>query len=115
MAISEDDISSIKTAFKDALAEQRSDRVCPIGWTGLAKEELKEAVRDAMREKLEMTLGIDCSSPEDRLETRKDMEFLRAMRLQVRSGAERALLWVLGVAGMGALAWFWPDIHQKLK
>lgn len=80
----------------------------------LTKEDIKEAVRDAMAEKFEMTLGIDCRSPEERAETRKDLEFLRNLRMGANRGAEKVLYWIVGVFGSAAIAYFWPDIAKHI-
>jgi hypothetical protein len=101
----------------------------------LTKEDVKEAVREAMAEKFEMTFGIDCRSPLERVETRKDMEHLRRLRLDeiehgeevaadmaflrdlrkgVRKGGEKMFWWALGIVGMSALALFWPEITRRI-
>lgn len=88
----------------------------------LTKEDVKEAVREAMAdtravvaEKIERTFGIDCSDVEERAETRKDMEFLRAMRVGARQGGERIFWWLLGITGTAAVAWFWPGISKYVS
>lgn len=101
----------------------------------LTKDDIKDAVREALAEKVEMTFGVDCRSPEERMETRKDMEFLRSRRLEdldhgdelaldmkflrdlrkgVRKGGEKIFWWVVGIVGMSALAVFWPEITRRI-
>lgn len=97
---------------------------------GLTKQDVKDACREAMAEKFEMTLGIDCRSPDERVETRKDMEwlrsartdeglledlrFLRSLRDGASKGAEKLLFWLVGLFGSAAVAYFWPDIAKHI-
>lgn len=78
----------------------------------LTKEDIKEAVREAMAEKFELTFGINCLDQNERTETRKDMEFLRALRQGARRGGEKIFWWAIGLVGTSALAWFWPQINK---
>lgn len=80
----------------------------------LTKDDVKEAVREVMAEKIERTFGVDCNDIEERAETRKDMEFLRAMRIGARHGGERLFWWAIGLAGTSAVALFWPDISKHI-
>jgi hypothetical protein len=103
--------------------------------TELPKEDVKAAVREVMAEKFETTLGIDCRKPEERVETRKDMEFLRAARLEdlregdeiaedrkfvralragARKGGEKIFWWAVALLGTSALAVFWPDLSKHI-
>jgi hypothetical protein len=97
----------------------------------LTKEDVKDACREAMAEKFEMTLGIDCRAPDERVETRKDMEwlrlartdaelvedrrFLRSLRKGASKGGEKILFWLVGLFGSAAVAYFWPDIARHFK
>ena len=78
----------------------------------LTKEDVKEAVREAMAEKIERTFGVDCSDVEERSETRKDMEFLRAMRRGARRGSEKLFWALVSLVGTSVVAWFWPNISK---
>ena len=101
----------------------------------LTKDDIKDAVREAMAEKFEMALGIDCRSPDERIETRKDMEhlrklriddiehgeedaedrkFLRAMHNGARSAGQRAFWWAVTIIGGSALAVLWPEITRRI-
>lgn len=86
---------------------------------GALKEAMAEAVEDAMskvlKDKIERTFGIDCSDVDERAETRKDMEFLRALRMGARHGGEKIFWWVMGIAGISALTLFWPDFSKYFK
>jgi hypothetical protein len=81
----------------------------------LTKEDIKEAVREAMAEKFEVTFGVDCHTPEGRVSLREDMAFRRALRVDARKGGEKIFWWFVGIAGTGAIAWFWPEINKHLK
>lgn len=82
----------------------------------ISKDELhdlvRDAVREAMAEKFELTFGIDCRSADERMELRDDFSFLRTIRTQAQKGGERIFYWAIGIAGTGLLAWFWPDISK---
>jgi hypothetical protein len=80
----------------------------------LTKEDIKDAVREAMTEKIEKTFGIDCTEPDERAETRKDMEFLRSLRLGARKGGEKIFWAAVGILGTSALAVFWPEITKRI-
>jgi hypothetical protein len=109
-----------------------------MGLDELSKREIREIVKDgvkeAMAEKLEITFGIDCRSPDDRQEARKDMEFVRKLRtgdsdvsknmefvsalLDYRAKiGQKLLLIAVGVCGTGALyyviSWLWPEGFEK--
>jgi hypothetical protein len=81
----------------------------------LTKEDVKEAVREAMAEKFEMTLGIDCRSAEERVETRQDMEFLRTLRKGAHKAGERLFLLIVGLVGAAVIAWAFPGVSKYLK
>lgn len=80
----------------------------------LKSDEGQTALLDAMAKKLELTAGWDCRDPNSRLEIRKDMEFLREIRVTARRGAERIFFWLLGILGLGlvALIGFKPEIWK---
>lgn len=82
----------------------------------ISKDELRDVVRDAVREamaeKFELTFGIDCRSPEERIELREDMSFLRSLRTHAQAGGEKIFYWAIGLVGTGLIAWFWPDISK---
>lgn len=80
----------------------------------LTKEDVKDAVREAMAEKFEMTFGIDCRSAEERAHLREDMKFLRRLREAAGRGGEKIFWWVVGIVGTAAVAWFWPDIGKHM-
>lgn len=80
----------------------------------LTKDDIKDAVREALAEKFEMTLGIDCRAPEERAEMRKDMEFVRSLRLGARKGGEKIFWWAIALVGTTALGIFWPDISKHI-
>jgi hypothetical protein len=80
--------------------------------TELTKEDVKDAVREALAEKIERTFGVDCNDVDERAETRKDMEFLRAMRVGARRGSERLFWGLVSLVGTAVVAWFWPDISK---
>lgn len=81
----------------------------------LTKDDVKDAVREAMAEKFEMTFGIDCRSAEERAHLREDMKFLRRLREGASRGGEKIFWWAIGLAGTAVVAWFWPDIGKHLK
>jgi hypothetical protein len=80
----------------------------------LTKEDIKDAVREAMGEKLELTFGVNCRDPDERVEARKDMEFLRSLRLGACKGGEKIFWWAVGIVGTSALAIFWPEISKHV-
>jgi hypothetical protein len=80
----------------------------------LTKDDVKEAVRELLADKFEKTLGVNCLDPEERVETRKDMEFLRSLRLGARKGGEKIFWWAVGIVGTSALAIFWPEISKHV-
>lgn len=83
--------------------------------TELTKDDIKDAVREAMAEKFEVTFGINCLAPEEREAVREDMKFLRALRQGARSGGERLFWGLWGLLGTAAFSFFWPDIQKWLK
>lgn len=75
-----------KEVVKEAVAEVLVERVDPL---------IKKVILEMMTDKFEKTLGVNCLDPDDRLETRKDMEFSRKERLYSETAegkAERAYL-----------------------
>lgn len=80
-----------------------------------AIEEIKEAVREAMAEKIEITFGVDCRSADERDELREDMKFLRAMKKTARTGGEKIFWGLVSLAGAGVSALFWPEIQRWLR
>jgi hypothetical protein len=82
----------------------------------LTKEDVKQVVRDAVREamaeKFELTLGINCTDPDERDETREDMKFLRALRKVSRTGGEKIFWGLAGLVGTGIVALFWPELSK---
>ena len=81
----------------------------------ITKEQVKEAVREVLAEKFELTFGIDCMCEEDRKEMRKDVLFLRTLRLTAQSGGEKIFLFIIGVICAGIAAFAFPDIWRSLK
>lgn len=71
----------------------------------LKSDEGQQALQDAMAAKLEKTAGWDCANAKERAEIRKDMEFVRDLRLSARRGVDKAIWWILGTAGLGFIAW----------
>lgn len=71
----------------------------------LRSDEFKKILVDAMAVKLEMTAGWDCSSASERMEIRKDQEFLRSMRQSVHSIAQKVVFGIVAIVLAGALAW----------
>ncbi|WP_018265139.1 hypothetical protein [Methylosinus sp. LW4] len=65
----------------------------------LTNDDVREAVHEALAEKFEMTLGIDCQAPEERAEMRKDMEFLCSLRLGACKGGEKIFRWAFALLG----------------
>lgn len=84
---------------------------------GLTRDELKlivkEAVRDVVREDLEL-VGIDMSDAATRLEVRKDMETLRRVREMLDASAKRIGGTVLILMIAGALALVGVGIKAKI-
>lgn len=60
---------------------------------------------DAMAKKLELTAGWRCYDPQERAEIRKDMEFIRDLRLTARRGFHRLLAWALAIGGLALLSY----------
>lgn len=84
--------------------------------TEFSKSELQDLIRDALRdvmaEKIELTFGVNCRDPKEREEVSDDMKFLRMLRTQTQKGGEKIFWWVIGVAGTGIIAWFWPELTK---
>ncbi|MCC3246643.1 hypothetical protein LG047_15180 [Methylocystis sp. WRRC1] len=79
-----------KETVKEAVSEVLVERVDPL---------IKKIILEMLTDKFEKTLGVNCMDPDDRLETRKDMEFARAERLHAMTKegkAERAFLKTIG-------------------
>jgi hypothetical protein len=83
--------------------------------TEITKEQVKEAIREVIAEKFELTLGIDCMCEEDRKEMRKDVLFLRTLRLTAQSGGEKVFLFIIGIACAGAAALLFPEIWRSMR
>ena len=83
--------------------------------TEITKDQVKEAVREVIAEKFELTFGIDCMSEQDRSEMRKDVLFLRTLRVTAQSGGEKIFLFIIGVICAGIAALAFPDIWRSLK
>lgn len=69
-----------------------------------SKDELRELFREELRKEFEL-VGLSASTPEGRVEIRKDMEFARTMR-KGASAAAAKIGWaviMLGAAGFSAL------------
>ena len=81
----------------------------------LTKEDVKQAVREAMAEKFEMTFGINCLDPEQRDLLREDMKFLRRLRLRASVGGEKIFWGLVSLLGAGIVAWLWPQAKDLLK
>jgi hypothetical protein len=71
----------------------------------LQSAEGQQAIVDAVAKKLELTAGWRCHDPEERAEIRKDMEFLRDLRLTARRGFHRFLAWAFAIAGLALLSY----------
>lgn len=84
--------------------------------TEYSKSELqdivREALRDVMAEKIELTFGVNCRDPKDREAVSDDMKFLRTLRTQTQKGGEKIFWWAIGLVGTGAIAWFWPELTK---
>ena len=81
----------------------------------LTKEDIKQAVKEAMAEKFEITFGIDCTDPGERDELREDMKFLRAMKKTAATGGQKLFFGLLGLVGTGAIAFIWPELQKYWK
>lgn len=84
--------------------------------TEYSKSELqdivREALRDVMAEKIELTFGVNCRDPKDREAVSDDMKFLRTLRTQTQKGGEKIFWWAIGLIGTGVIAWFWPELTK---
>ncbi|MCW2317959.1 hypothetical protein M2322_003524 [Rhodoblastus acidophilus] len=69
----------------------------------LSREDLKELIKEAMREEFEL-IGIDATNPAARVEIRKDMETLRNLRTRWDRAAAQVGNFVLWLIFAGALA-----------
>lgn len=83
----------------------------------LTREEIKEAVKEALHEKFELTFGMSCVDSANRADMRKDMEFLRNLRTKTSAGGERIFWWVMAAVGISALSFFGlsPETIGKLS
>lgn len=81
----------------------------------ITKEEFKQAVREVLAEKFEITFGINCLSEDDRGETRKDMFFLRSMRKTAQAGGEKIFLFIIGIGGAALIAFIFPSLWKDIK
>ena len=52
---------------------------------------------------------------EDRKEMRKDILFLRTLRVTAQSGGEKIFLFIIGIICAGIAAFAFPDIWRSLK
>jgi len=83
--------------------------------TEITKEQVKDAVREVLAEKFELTFGIDCMCEEDRKEMRKDILFLRTLRTTAQAGGEKIFLLIVGVGGAALLAFLFPEVWRNFK
>ena len=71
----------------------------------LKSDEGQEVLLEAMADKLEKTAGWCCKDPKERVEIRKDMEFVRDFRQTTRSGIQRIIGFILAICAGGLLSY----------
>lgn len=71
----------------------------------LKSDEGQRLLIDVMAQKLEGTAGWNCRDPKERQEIRKDMEFVRDLRMTTRSGLQHVIGWVFAIIAGGFLAY----------
>lgn len=81
----------------------------------LTKEDIKEAVREVMAEKIELTFGVNCLCEDERRALREDMVFLRAMRDTARRGGEKLFFIIVGLGGAALLSFLAPEVWKNIK